>query len=204
MTLTMINDGRLRRGSTFLSLRCVTMKDWNVVVTVYDERGYREAKSILARFGKVASTDFYNVLALKVADVQLFTEAIDALVQESPGVMNDISRIVPSHVTFNFQTPSEFEEKAQAVAAEWTDQLRGCAFYVRLHRRGFKGRISTPEEERFLDEVLLAKLESLGRPGRISFEDPDKIIDIETIGNRAGLSIWSRDELKRYSFLHID
>jgi tRNA(Ser,Leu) C12 N-acetylase TAN1 len=44
----------------------------------------------------------------------------------------------------------------------------------------------------------------MGRPGRINFADPDHVIDIETVGNRAGLSIWSRDDLRRYPFLNVD
>jgi len=30
------------------------------------------------------------------------------------------------------------------------------------------------------------------------------VIDIETVGNRAGLSIWTKEQLSRFSFLHID
>lgn len=45
-----------------------------------------------------------------------------------------------------------------------------------MHRRGFKGRLSSQNEERFLDEVLLDALEQMGKPGRITFEKPDVII----------------------------
>jgi len=30
------------------------------------------------------------------------------------------------------------------------------------------------------------------------------VIDIETVGNRAGLSLWARDDLRHYPFLRID
>jgi tRNA(Ser,Leu) C12 N-acetylase TAN1 len=72
---------------------------------------------------------------------------------------------------------------------------------VRLHRRGFKGVLSTPHEERFLDEALLS---ALGVGGRISFTDPDAVIQIETIGGRAGMSLWTREELRQYPFLGTD
>jgi len=42
--------------------------------------------------------------------------------------------------------------------------LAGKSFHVRLHRRGFKGRLSTAKEERFLDEALLDALDVLGHP----------------------------------------
>ncbi|HXE96756.1 MAG TPA: THUMP domain-containing protein, partial [Dongiaceae bacterium] len=77
-------------------------------------------------------------------------------------------------------------------------------FHVRMHRRGFKGKLSSAEEERFLDEILLQRLEDAGTPGKVAFDDPDVIIALETIGQQAGLSLFGRDELKRYSLLHVD
>jgi len=41
----------------------------------------------------------------------------------------------------------------------------------------------------------------LGSPGRITFTDPDAILQIETIDGRAGVSLWQRDDLQRYTFL---
>ena len=79
--------------------------------------------------------------------------------------------------------------------------LKGKSFHVRLHRRGFKGTLSTPKEERFLDEALLDALEAEGAPGHIAFTDPDAILQIETIDGRAGLSLWQREDLQRYPFL---
>jgi hypothetical protein len=75
---------------------------------------------------------------------------------------------------------------------------------VRLHRRGFKGRLSTQVEERFLDTFLLESLERAGAPGHIRFEEPDAIVAVKTVGQRAGLALWTRDDLKRYSFLGLD
>jgi hypothetical protein len=72
-----------------------------------------------------------------------------------------------------------------------------------MHRRGFKGVLSTPKEERFLDDVLLDALEAAGKPGRIGFEEPDAIVQIETVDGRAGLSLWSAAELRRYPFLGV-
>ena len=83
-------------------------------------------------------------------------------------------------------------------------ELAQKSFHVRMHRRGFKGRLSSPEEERFLDDLLLTALEEVGTPGRISFDDPDATIAIETVGQRAGLSFWRRSDLERYPFLRID
>jgi len=64
----------------------------------------------------------------------------------------------------------------------------------RRHRRGFKDRLASQEQERILDSVLLAALEKAGNPGRISFEDPDVVCVVETIGQWAGLSLWTRED----------
>ena len=42
--------------------------------------------------------------------------------------------------------------------------LAGKNFHVRMHRRGFKGRISSHDEERFLDTILLEELGKIGNP----------------------------------------
>lgn len=180
------------------------MKDWNVIVTAYDEEGYRVAKRLMSRFGQIDSTDYFNVLVMKVPNVDDFTEAIAELFEQIPGFPNEISRVVPAHATIDFQSPQEFNKRASAVVRDWSEKLAGKSFYIRLHRRGFKGRIASPEAERFLDDAVLQRLRELDRPGRIDFEDPDFVIDIEMVGNRAGLSIWSRQELNRFDFLHVD
>jgi hypothetical protein len=72
---------------------------------------------------------------------------------------------------------------------------------VRLRRRGLKGIISTPEEERFLDKVLLKALAAAGNPGRIRFDDPDYVLLIETVAGSGGAALWTGEDLKRHPFL---
>ena len=73
------------------------MKDWNVVVTVFNEDDYRLAKRLLPRYGEIGVTDYFNVLVMKVLDIDAFTQAISDLIEETPGYLNAISRIVPAH-----------------------------------------------------------------------------------------------------------
>ena len=82
--------------------------------------------------------------------------------------------------------------------------LRGSSFHVRMHRRGFKGRLSSQREEQFLDHYILTRLEQEQCSGRITFDDPDAIITVETVGQRAGIALWSREERERYLFLNLD
>jgi len=177
--------------------------DWNVVVTVV-EHGFREACELLRRWGRVTRTGYYNVLGLQVADPAKFLEDFAAVVAVSPGLLNFVSHVVPAEASFAFDDAPAFESQARDIALGWLARLAGKSFHVRLHRRGFKGRLATQHEERFLDEVLLAALASAGTPGRIAFDDPDAIIQIETIDGRAGMSLWTRDDLRRFPFLGVD
>lgn len=180
------------------------VKDWNVVVTVFDRDGFRAARRTLARYGAIERTGFFNVLVMKVDDVRAFTREFTDMAVNEPGVLNDISRLVPAQATFDFETPEEFSEQARETVLGWADRLAGGSFYVRLHRRGLRGQIISPDEERALDFAIIERCQEMGNPAAVDFADPDHIIDIETVDNRAGLSLWSREELERMPFLHVD
>ena len=64
--------------------------------------------------------------------------------------------------------------------------------------------LSSHQEEQLLSETLLDALKVAGTPGRISFDDPDEVIQIETIDTRAGVSLWSREDRRRCPFLGVD
>lgn len=179
------------------------MNDWNVVVTVH-EGGFSDARRLLEKIGPVNRTEFFNVLVMRADDIPALLEQLRDRVEREPGILNDIARLVPLTRAFNFQSPETFEKNAVEAVSQWLPAIAGKGFHVRMRRRGFKGRLSSMDEERFLDDYLLEALEKAGTPGRIAFEDPDFIIAVESVGTRAGLSLWSRDELQRYPFLGLD
>lgn len=179
------------------------MKDWNVVVTVH-ERNMAEALALLGGYGPVSRTEYFNVAAMKVDDPRELMEKLREQASSDPGVLAVLARVVPAAHTFNFQSPEDFEKKAKEIVVQWVPTLAGKRFHVRMRRRGFKGRLSSMEEEKFLDITLLAVLEEAGCPGSINFDNPDMIVSVETIGQRAGLSLWTRDDLERYLFLQLD
>jgi len=179
------------------------MQDWNVVASVR-EGGYRRARELLGTLGQVAPTDYYNVLVLRVADPDAFLDELRALAEEDAALEQCVARVVPAAQTFVFQSPEDFECQAKAAVVQWLPRLAGKSFHVRFHRRGFKGRVSSQHEEQTLDGFLLQALEERGVPGHINFEDPDLIIDIETVGQRAGLSLWTREQRLRYPLLKLD
>ncbi len=178
------------------------MHEWNVVVTVR-ENGFRDAIDLLEDFGPISRTDYFNVLVMQVADWRHMMERLSKEAAEGPRIANTLAKVVPALYTFDFYSPEEFEAKAKEIALQLAPALSGKKFHVRMHRRGFKGRLKSTEEERFLDGVILEKLENAGSPGEITFEKPDAILGIETVGQRAGMSLWNREELERYPLLGL-
>ncbi len=177
------------------------MQQWNVVVTVHD---FKRACDMLDAFGRVQRTDFYNTIVMKVQDVNHMLESLLDRSLKDHEFLKPISRLIPVTSTFTFQSQDEFENKAKEAIVTWVSELAGKGFHVRMHRRGLKGRLSSHEEERMLDDILLEALRKAGTSGHISFEDPDAVIAVETVANWAGLSLRSREQLKRYPFIRID
>ncbi len=179
------------------------MRDWNVVISVR-EGGYAASRELLGRFAEVSRTHYFNVLVARVDEPRALLEILTELAVTLPDIPTFLARVVPLTVTFDFGSAERFEEQAREAVLRWTAELAGKSFHVRVHRRGFKRDLPSPDEERLLDATLLEAMEKAGTPGRISFDDPDAIVAVETVDNRAGLSLWNRDALRRYPLLGLD
>lgn len=178
------------------------MLDWNVLVKV-KEHSFSPAYLQLEKLGKVYQSDFENLLLIKVPDIPQFLTSFNQKLEENSNLIDLFARIVPVTNTFNFQSAKEFESKAKKIVLDWTQILAGKKFYVRMHRIGYKDRIDRHEEETFLDLVILQQLEKIGNPGRIGGIDPDVIIAVETVTERAGLACWTRQDLQDYPWLGL-
>ena len=174
--------------------------DWNVTVT-FAEPTFRIARNLLAPWGRLRRTEYFNVAVMKVADPAHFLREFSSAAEETPGILNAMSHVVPFEHVFTFSDAGEFEAKLREIALSYAPRLAGKSFHVRLRRRGLKGIISSPEEERFIDDVLLEALVAAGTPGHISFEDPDYVLLIETVGKNGGVALWTGEDLKRCAFL---
>jgi tRNA(Ser,Leu) C12 N-acetylase TAN1 len=177
--------------------------EWNVVINL-NERTQRQAYKHLRPLGLIRKTGFFNVLLMKVDDLPGMLETMRQGAQEDPQSLAFLSRVVPVTQVFTFQSPGEFEDKAKEAVLQWAPALAGKGFHVRMRRRGFKGKLSSLDEEHFLDNALVETTIKIGEPGRITFEDPDAIIAVETVGTWAGLSLWVREDLRRYPFIRLD
>jgi tRNA(Ser,Leu) C12 N-acetylase TAN1 len=179
------------------------MRDWNVVISIFQD-GFRRAIRALRELGKVERSPYHNVLVMKAEDAISLLEAVERKTQESPALYDAISRVAPAACNFEFQSGEEFRERASVVLREWSQRLAGRSFHVRLHRRGDRHGLRTPDTEKFLDEGALAATSEIGMPGRISFTDPDAVIAIDTVDRRAGVALWSREDLARHRLLRPD
>jgi hypothetical protein len=171
------------------------------VIVTLSEPTFRIARNLLARWGWLRRTEYHNVAVMAVTDAAAFLQEFTAAVDEEPGILNAMSHIVPFERVFTFKNAPEFEAKSRDVAISHAPQLAGKSFHVRLRRRGLKGIIYTPGEERFLDDALLEALAVAGNPGSIRFNDPDFVLLIETVGGDGGMALWTGEDLKRYPFL---
>lgn len=178
------------------------MFDWNVVVSLRGTGSFKAARRYLKSVARVDTTDYYNVLALKADDLELFLEAVKRDVALNPELGPALARVVPVSRTFVFQNPAEFEAQARQTAATFAPQLAGTAFYVRMHRRGFRGTLVSPEQERALDRLLAGYLAAVGTPGTVRFDDPDAVLVIETLGQWAGFGLITRALRERYPFVN--
>lgn len=179
------------------------MRDWNVVVTVHEQH-YRRCREVLGEFASVSKTPFYNVLVMRVEAPEPLFDWLNAIAHQFPQDVAGIARVVPATTVFDFQTPEEFEAALTHAAEPWIRRLAAATFHVRMHRRGFKGRLSSQHEEQLLDHHIVEATERQGAAARVSFDDPDWIIAVETVGPRAGFSAWSREQRARYPLLGLD
>ncbi len=179
------------------------MKDWNLIVTIFQD-GFRRAFRSLRALGSIERTPYHNVLAMKVDDPVKVLEAIELKTRDSTALYDAISRVSPATQTFAFQSAEEFLEKTKSLLVEWSPRLAGRSFHVRLHRRGPKYDLGTQQTEHSLNEAVLDATTKLGTPGKLSFTDSDAVIAIDTIDDRAGVALWTRDDLSRHRLLRPD
>lgn len=175
------------------------MLNWNVLVKV-KEHNFSPAYLMLEKLGKVYQSNFENILLVNVHSIPEFLADFDRQIKDSDA-LDLFERIVPITQTFDFQSAEEFETKAKEVVLNWTPMLAGKKFYVKMHRIGFKDRIDRHEEETFLNLVILQELEKLGNPGQIGGVDPDVVVVVETVTERAGMACWTREDLQNYPWL---
>lgn len=179
------------------------MKDWNVVISVYQD-GFRRALRALEEYGPVERSPYHNVLVMRVDDPKALLEAIEQRTELNTALYDAISRVAPAMCTLDFHSIEEFKKKITSVLIEWLPRLTGRSLHVRLHRRGDRYELRTPDVERLFDDFLLDLTAAKGTRCRISFTDPDAVIVIDTIDGRAGIGLWTHEDIARHRLLRPD
>ena len=177
------------------------MKEWNILATAFWGRG-KDALRLLTPHGEFKGSGFKDVLQGHVEDVNLFLEKLESMRQENPDRMNSLSQILPLGRTFNFDLP-DFMDKLKETVLPYVEKVEGKKFYVRVKRRGHKGEMSSLEIEKEISGFIFEKLEEVGKQAQVSFSDPDVVIIIETIANRAAVALITREMRKKYPLIKI-
>lgn len=177
------------------------MDYWNIVVMVqwgWDRAVFRE----LRHMGEFRHTPFQGVVTGRVDDTEWFLAQIHQVCEAGVRWAQGIARVIPVEQTFEF-TPDTFEERLREAVTPYVQRMSDGAFYVRLERRGYKGKIISPEVERALDTHIIVTGEQQGKHLHVSFEDPDYIVAVETVTNICGAALFDREIRTKYPLIKI-
>ncbi len=177
------------------------MKEWNILATAFWGRG-KDALRLLTQYGEFNGSGFKDVLQGYVDDVNLFLERLELMRLEAPDRMTPISQILPLERTFSFDL-SNFMDKLKEAVLPYIKEVEGKKFYVRAKRRGHKGEMSSLEIEKEISSFIFEELQKAGKIAKVSFSDPDVVIIVETIANRAAIAFITRELRKKYPLIRI-
>ena len=122
--------------------------------------------------------------------------------QENPDRMTSLSQILPLERTFSFSL-LDFMDKLKEAVLPYVEKVEEKKFYVRAKRRGHKGEMSSLEIEKEISGFIFEKLEKAGKQAQVSSSDPDVVIIVETIANRAGVALITRETREKYPLIKV-
>jgi len=177
------------------------VQPWNVLATSFE--GRRDALlTALRRLGNFRGGGYRNILVVHVPDPAALLDAIRAALTTDRLLATSLAKVVPIEVTVRFD--SEDAAAGLAPPAEpFLDRLGGGSFFVRVERRGLKGRLVSPTVEREVADRVWRALEARGHVPRVEFSDPDHVLAIETLGENAGLALLPRALRRDYEFVRV-
>ncbi len=168
-----------------------------VVITAY--RGAeRHLLGELKELGRFERTGFRDVIKGEVEDFDRFLEEIE----KRPFL--PIAHVTPIRISFTFY-PEDIPEKFKEMVEPLINEVKpGETFCIKVNRRGMKGIVKSQELAKEVGTFVWKRLrERDGAPHKVSLEDPDKAIVIETIGNWCGIGIIPREKRKEHYCLRL-
>jgi tRNA(Ser,Leu) C12 N-acetylase TAN1 len=179
------------------------MNHWNVIVTSLPGREHqRPLLHELNRRGTFHRCSFKDICLGYVANVTEFLDEVLRARQASERWVADLGRIVPVEHAFPF-TRDNLVDQLKPRVASMLERMNAGTFYVRCERRGHAGEVMSREVERAVADHVLALAQDQHKSLRVSFEDPDYIVCVETVGDDCGVALLSRALLQRYPFIHV-
>jgi tRNA(Ser,Leu) C12 N-acetylase TAN1 len=173
---------------------------WNALATAFE--GRRDALLIaLRRLGRFRRGGYRNVVVGQVDDRARFLVEVREALAADPLLPTALAKVVPIETVVRITAETAVDTLAAALEP-LVAQLEG-SFFVRVERRGLKGRLHTPTVERALGDHVWRLLEARGQTPRVDFRDPDTILAIETIGDEAGLAVLPRALRAAFPFVKL-
>ena len=177
------------------------MADWNVLATSLE--GRRDALLLsLRKLGRFRPGGYRNVVIGLVEDQDEFLVRVREALAAEGLLPTALAKVVPIETTALIDADTAVATLA-AAAEPFLDRLAGGSFFVRFERRGLKGRLHSPTVEREVGDHVWRALAARGHTPRVDFADPDAVLVIETIGDRAGLAVITRAIRREYPFVNI-
>lgn len=156
----------------------------------------------LRRLGVFRGGGYRNVAIGRVADVPAFLDAWREAMAADPILAAAVGRVLPILRTF----PVDQADPAASLLAAvepLAPAIAGRSFYVRIERRGLRGMLNSSDVERTLGAVLWGRLEAAGHVPRVTFDDPDVVVVVETLGDRGGVALLDRAVRAGYLFVRV-
>jgi tRNA(Ser,Leu) C12 N-acetylase TAN1 len=165
--------------------------------------GRRDALLVaLRRLGRFRPGGYRNVVVGTVEDRAAFLDRVGEALGRDALLSSTLARLLPIDATVRIE-PSTAADALARAAEPLVARLDGDSFFVRVERRGLKGRLHTQTLERELADRVWRALEARGRTPRVDFRDPDAVLVVETVGDQAGLALLPRALRARYPFVRI-
>lgn len=156
----------------------------------------------LRRHGAFRGAGYRNVGIGRVADVAVFLANLHADLGRDTVLASALARILPIVHTFRLDGDDPVASLEAALEA-LHPRMAGRSFFVRVERRGLQGTLHSSHVERALGAALWRLDEAAGHRPRVTFADPDVIVAIETLGDRAGVALIDRMLRTTHPFVRI-
>jgi tRNA(Ser,Leu) C12 N-acetylase TAN1 len=157
--------------------------DWNVVVMT-GPGGVMKAISALRPLGTLRPTPHSGVAVGHFAGPDILAAAT-RLHESEPQRFELVQRLVPMERVMRYPRDDVTETLCTALA-DCGPRVAGKKFYVRCRLRGLESRLEARAVERAIGSYLFELAALAGKPAKVSFEEPDVVVQLEVIGDTVG------------------